>query len=544
VAGTSGAGGVGGPQERLRTYRAKRDFSVTGEPAGSTTAAPAPDGHRFVVQRHRARRLHYDLRLEVGGVLASWAVPRGPTLDPKARQLAVHVEDHPLEYFDFEGIIPKGEYGGGDVIVWDWGTWAPAKDEDPATAIARGDLHFDLRGQKLAGRFVLVRRDGDGPGKEQWLLLHKNDDDAVAGWDPEDHPRSVKTGLTNDEVASAPEALWRSDLPAGEASVALGDTAHPTWAGPTDDELSALDALGRNGTWAVQGRELKLTNLDKVLFPGRDGGPPVTKRDVVRYYAVVAPRMLPYLYDRPLNLHRFPDGVDRPGFWHKEVPSHAPDWLRQWRNTAAGPGETACYAVVDSVPALVWMANLGALELHAWTSRIPDVHRPTWALIDVDPGTASTFDDVLVLARLYRAALEHLGVTGMPKVTGQRGVQIWVPIAPVYTFDATRAWVEKVSRAVGRTVPELVSWEWHKDRRQGLARLDYTQNAVNKTLVAPFSTRPAPGAPVSVPIRWEELDDPGLRPDRWTLLTVGERLAAAGDPLAPLVGRHQQLPKL
>ncbi|HET7719227.1 MAG TPA: DNA polymerase ligase N-terminal domain-containing protein, partial [Acidimicrobiales bacterium] len=198
--------------ERLETYRAKRDFTVTAEPAG-TGAAPVGSS-RFVVQRHRARRLHYDLRLEMAGVLVSWAVPRGPTLDPKARQLAVHVEDHPVEYFDFEGVIPKGEYGGGDVIVWDWGTWSHAKPGDPLEAIEKGDLHFDLEGQKLAGRFVLVRRDRDSSGKEQWLLLHKNDDFAVPGWDPEDHPRSVKTGLTNDQVKSAPEALWRSDLPA------------------------------------------------------------------------------------------------------------------------------------------------------------------------------------------------------------------------------------------------------------------------------------------------------------------------------------------
>jgi bifunctional non-homologous end joining protein LigD len=537
-------GGSGGPQERLATYRAKRDFSVTAEPSGSATRAPAPAGNRFVVQRHRARRLHYDLRLEMAGVLVSWAVPRGPTLDPKARQLAVHVEDHPVEYFDFEGVIPKGEYGGGDVVVWDWGTWSPAKDDDPLRAIEKGDLHFDLHGEKLAGRFVLVRRDRDRSGKEQWLLLHKHDDDAVPGWDPEEHPRSVKSGLTNDEVAAAPAALWRSDLPAAEASVAVGDTARPTWHGPTDDELAAFDALGDAGTWTVGGRDLKLTNLGKVLFPGRDGEPPIAKREVVRYYAVIAPLMLPYLYDRPINTHRYPNGVDRPGFWHKEVPSHAPDWLRRWRNPDADAGETTCYAVVDSVAALAWMANFGALELHAWTSRIPGVHRPTWALIDVDPGTSSTFDDVLVLARLYRTALQHLGVVGMPKVTGQRGVQICVPITPEYTFTQTRAWVEAVSRAVGHTVPELISWEWQKDRRQGLARLDYTQNAINKTLVAPFSTRPAPGAPVSVPIRWDELDDPDLRPDRWTLRTVHARLATAGDPLAPLVGRHQTLPTL
>jgi bifunctional non-homologous end joining protein LigD len=254
--------------------------------------------------------------------------------------------------------------------------------------------------------------------------------------------------------------------------------------------------------------------------------------------------MLPYLYDRPINLNRFPGGADRPGFWHKEVPSHAPAWLRRWENEEAGEGETRWYSVVDSVPALAWMANFGALELHAWTSRLPDVHRPTWALIDVDPGTRSTFDDVLVLARLYRTALGHLQVRAMPKVTGKRGVQIWVPIRDGYTFGETRAWVEKVSRAIGHTVPELVSWEWHTSRRQGLARLDYTQNAINKTLVAPFSARPAPGAPVSVPIEWHELDDPDLRPDRWTVATVLERVQRAGDPLAPLIGVPQELPEL
>ncbi len=170
--------------------------------------------------------------------------------------------------------------------------------------------------------------------------------------------------------------------------------------------------------------------------------------------------------------------------------------------------------------------------------------RPTWALIDIDPGPSSTFADILLLARLYRTALEHLAVVARPKVTGKRGVQIWVPIAPRYTFAETRTWVETVSRAVGHTVPQLVSWEWHKDRREGLARLDYTQNAINKTLVTPFSPRPAPGAPVSVPVEWDELDDPGLTPDRWTIHSVGERLRTAGDPLAPLIARPQHLPTL
>src|SRR3954447_21270260 len=125
-------------EDRLRRYGDKRDFTVTPEPRGTSRSTAPKEGGRFVVQRHGARRLHYDLRLEMAGVLVSWAVPKGPTLDPKARQLAVHVEDHPVEYFDFEGVIPKGEYGGGDVVVWDWGTWSHAKPGDPLKAIEKG----------------------------------------------------------------------------------------------------------------------------------------------------------------------------------------------------------------------------------------------------------------------------------------------------------------------------------------------------------------------------------------------------------------------
>jgi bifunctional non-homologous end joining protein LigD len=534
VPSRTGSGG-----ERLREYRAKRDFGVTAEPEGGS---PAPGGRRFVVQRHRARRLHYDFRLEVDGVLASWAVPRGPSLDPAARQMAVHVEDHPLEYADFEGVIPRGQYGGGDVIVWDRGTWAPAHTDDPVAAIAAGELHLDLVGEKLAGRFALIRRNREGSGKEQWLLVHKNDEYARHGWNADDHPQSVLSGRTNDEVAAAPDALWQSGVPAAEAEIPLsGDR---TWEPPSGDELTALDAVRRNGKWTVAGRDVKLTNLDKVLFPGRDGEAPVIKRELVRHYTVIAPQLLPYLVGRPVNMQRFPDGVDRAGFWQQELPAGAPDWVTRWHDPDGGPDDADCRVIPDSVPVLAWLANLGAVELHPWTGRLPEARRPTWALIDIDPGTRTSFADVLVLARLYRTALDHLGVAGMPKVTGKRGVQIWVPVAPGYTFADTRNWVEKLSRAVGSTVPELVSWEWNKDRRGGRARLDYTQNIGNKTLVAPWSVRPSPGAPVSVPIRWEELDDPDLAPDRWTVRTVPDRVREAGDPLAPLIGRLQKLPPL
>jgi bifunctional non-homologous end joining protein LigD len=192
----------------LETYRRRRRFGQTPEPPGEPlrrrgkTGATATTG-RFVVQRHRARRLHYDVRLEIDGVLVSWAVPRGPTLDPGQRRLAVQVEDHPLEYFSFEGVIPRAQYGAGDVIVWDWGRWtADPSIGDAADALRHGELKIRLEGEKLRGNFVLIRTDRMKRGKDKWLLIKRRDEAAVEGWDAEDHPASVKTGRTNDDVAT------------------------------------------------------------------------------------------------------------------------------------------------------------------------------------------------------------------------------------------------------------------------------------------------------------------------------------------------------
>ena len=213
----------------LEEYRRKRDFGKTPEPA---PAEPPGTTGRFVVQRHRARRLHYDVRLEVDGTLASWAVPKGPSLDCKTRRMAIHVEDHPIEYFDFEGIIPAKQYGAGDVIVWDWGTWEPeAPTLDPKKAIDDGELKFRINGEKVKGRFTIVRtsrRPGAEPVRafekdegEQWLLIHKCDEHAEPGWDAEDYPKSVKTGRTNDEVKAQREAIWISESPAATAEIDL-----------------------------------------------------------------------------------------------------------------------------------------------------------------------------------------------------------------------------------------------------------------------------------------------------------------------------------
>ena len=547
---------------KLTPYQRKRDFRRTPEPSGDPAGKAGTGGPRFVVQRHRARRLHYDLRFEIDGVLVSWAVPRGPTLDPDVKRTAVHVEDHPIEYLDFEGVIPRGEYGAGDVIVWDRGTWEPHATDDPAAAVAAGELHVDVRGDKLRGRLILIRRgERDAAGSsEPWLLVHKHDEYAVPGWDPEEHPASVLSGRTNDEVKADPERMWRPDLPAASASVRLRpetpvpaatgpaatgpDISGPAVSGPGAGELAALDALGDGGTWEVFGRELRLTNLGKELFPGRPGEPAVIKRELIRYAAQIAPVVLPYLAGRPLNMHRFPGGAQAAGFWHKQLPDHAPHWLPRWHDPGAEPGKTTTYLVADEPAALVWAANFGALEWHAWTARADQPDRPSYALIDIDPGPVTTWDEVLVLARLHRTALEHLGVRGQPKLTGRRGIQIWIPVAPGPGFSETRAWVEQLSRAIGAVVPRLVSWKWDVHDRGGLARLDYTQNASNKTLVAPYSPRAAAGAPVSTPLEWDELDDPAPRPDAFTIRDIPARVARIGDPFRTVLPPGQVLPPI
>jgi bifunctional non-homologous end joining protein LigD len=192
----------------LKEYARKRDFEQTPEPEPAEAGPPAGAPH-FYVQRHDASRLHYDFRLEIDGTLKSWAIPKGPTLDPAPKRLAAMVEDHPLEYGEFEGNIPQGQYGGGSVMLWDRGTFELLGDVPALQQIARGDLKFRLSGEKLKGEFALVLMKGRGKGNE-WLLLKKRDAFAKLGWEVEEYAYSVKTGRTQEEIAK--------ELPAKKAA--------------------------------------------------------------------------------------------------------------------------------------------------------------------------------------------------------------------------------------------------------------------------------------------------------------------------------------
>ena len=221
----------------LAEYKRKRNFKKTPEPTG--VMKRSAEGRQFVVQKHAASRLHYDFRLELDGALKSWAVPKGPSLDPSVKALAVHVEDHPLDYADFEGIIPEGEYGGGTVMVWDRGTWEPEGDDDPAAAYNKGKLKFTLHGAKLKGSWALVRMSGRaGEDGKNWLLIKHDDKYAKLSKDfnlVEKKPKSVASKRTMEQIAAAADRVWASNGQAATASKrkAVAKRAQPRVAAST-----------------------------------------------------------------------------------------------------------------------------------------------------------------------------------------------------------------------------------------------------------------------------------------------------------------------
>jgi bifunctional non-homologous end joining protein LigD len=311
------------------------------------------------------------------------------------------------------------------------------------------------------------------------------------------------------------------------------------WNGPSPETQEAIERLYRcrpNDSWEFAGRTLKLTNLDKLFWP--DDG--LTKRDMIAFYARFADLLLPYLRDRPLSTQVFPDGINGKSFWRKDKPKHAPDWIVSW--VYEGEDASKDWIIPEQPAVIPWVANAGVIDLHPWHSRYDAPYQPDWAVFDLDPFEPATFQDVVDIAKLVKAALDHYGLRGHCKTSGQTGLQIYVPIRRGPTYDVVRHWVEDVARTIGRVEPDRITWEWSVSRRAGKLRIDYTQNILNKTLAAPYSLRPAPGAPVSMPIAWEELDDPALRPDGWTIHTAEARVRAVGDLFRGVLRQDQDLP--
>lgn len=806
----------------LDEYQAKRRFDRTPEPEGG--ASQGRGLLRFCVQKHAASHLHYDFRLEMDGVLKSWAVPKGPSLNPADKRLAMMVEDHPYDYREFEGIIPKGQYGGGTVMLWDEGVYTHAGTPDREEAerrllqeLHKGELKFVLAGQKLAGEFVLVRK---GEPENAWLLIKAGDQYASqTGITQSD--RSVKTGRSLEEIAAAGDQVWRgrprlelgnaperpepaaADLRPMLASLAPQPFSSPDWifevkwdgyrmmaySGPgarlisrssqdyserygevtralagwpvravVDGELVAVDADGRSHfqwlqhwpeyggqlvycvfdlMWA-QGRDLRelplerrrdllrqlvpadgpvrfsdqveaegeafyqaarhaglegvmakrrgsryregrrsrdwlklkilqmqeavicgyteprgsrrhlgalilgvreddrwryightgggidarerenligllsplerrespfaekvkpnapvhwvkprlvcqvkfngwtadghlrqpiyqglrydkrpleveperpvelpqlvtrkpqlatrnfsVTHPDKLFWP--DEG--ITKGELAAYYASIAPVILPYLEGRPESLHRHPGGITGPSFFQKNVDYEGPEYLQTVKVHSEGEDRDINYLVCNNPQALEYLVNLGCIELNPWHSRVGNLERPDYLLLDLD-AKAADFAQILEVAQAVREVLEELAIPGYPKTSGKTGLHVCIPLEAQYDYEQSKQFAELLMRLVLQRTGGIASIERSPAKRKGKVYLDYLQNRRGQTMAAPYCVRPVPGAPVSAPLRWEEVNN-RLDPHAFTIKTMARRLDEAGDLWRPVLG--------
>ncbi|MCK9295482.1 MAG: DNA ligase D [Desulfobulbaceae bacterium] len=834
----------------LKDYREKRDFSRTREPRGQGDAGGA--GKLYVIHKHAATRLHYDLRLEMGGVLKSWAVPKGPSLDPAEKRLAVQVEDHPLEYGTFEGTIPKGEYGGGAVMLWDQGTWEP--EGDPEHDFPRGKLSFTLHGEKLRGSWGLAQmKDRDGSLTKNWLLIKHQDGEAVAESKyclVEEQPFSVATRRSLEEIAAgagsrpvlhpdpaqltnarkAPQpavikpqlATLVDEPPVGEAwlheikldgyrilarieagRITLLSRSGRDWTEKFPGVAAALGALpvsqamldgevvvlrpdgtsdfqalqdllqgggrgkvvyylfdlpycngfdltrtplaerkkllrsllarmspprenirfsdhiessgsevyrqacglaaegivskqaagiyeqkrsqrwlktkclqrqelvvggwtepagsrtgfgalllgyydhgelvyaGRVGTgftaatlrrlsqmvreieqadppfrhppagveaqgahWVrpelvaeVQFREwtrenvlrqasfkglrldkspreivreapagglvtakppgqpaapgrkdpaaesviagVRVSHPDKVLFPEQG----VTKRALAQFYATIADFILPHVRHRPLTLLRCPQGRQGGCFYQKHLKESLPEALRAIP-VMEKDGTTGEYLVIDDIQGLISLVQLGVLEIHPWGSSETDLEKPDILTFDLDPGPGLGWPEVIEGARLLRRRLEELGLQSFVKTSGGKGLHLVVPIQRRTGWREAKAFAGEVARDLARRRPDRFTAEMQKAKRQGRIFIDYLRNDRGATTVAAYSTRAGAGAPVSTPIRWEELSR-AMTPDRFRIDNLPKRLAALKkDPWQGFFAIRQGLPAL
>ncbi len=450
----------------LKKYNAKRNFKKTKEPIGKERK-PIKQ-LRFVIQHHLARRDHYDLRLEWLGTLKSWAVPKGPSYSPKDKRLAVQVEDHPLSYRNFEGTIPKGEYGGGTVMVWDEGYWEPiTKNPD----FQKGEIKFILKGKRLKGSWTLV------PFKEDNYLLIKEKDEYVDYTNISKYTTSIKTGRTMDEIANNEKKKNK-------------------------DEIDIVDGI-------------TITHPNKLIFTN----PTVTKLDIAKYYEQVAPRMLPFLKNRLISTIRLPQGVDGDKFFKKHLEKHPGIKKKKFINDSKQKED---YYYITNVDGLINEVQMNSYEYHIWGSNVKNIEKPDMMVFDLDPDEKMPLAKVREGVRDLKKVLDELKLTSFLKTSGGKGYHIVVPINSIANWEDFRTVAQNIAKLLEQRYPKKYVSNMRKEKRKNKIFIDWVRNTRSATSVAPYSVRLRKKAYVSMPIAWNELDN--IKPNGITIEDAIKRL--------------------
>ncbi|RYY67104.1 MAG: DNA ligase D [Chitinophagaceae bacterium] len=329
---------------------------------------------------------------------------------------------------------------------------------------------------------------------------------------------------------AAPRA--RKSAPAKKAAA---KSAKKSADGPAR-QLAAAEGTGVELT--LNKRTLTLSSLDKPYWP-KEG---LVKRDLVNYYLRMAPWILPYLKGRPESLHRHPNGISGPNFFQKDMKGKIPEWIPTHTDFSESTGKDVRYLVCNDEATLVYMANLGCIELHPWHSRADRWEYPDWCLIDLDPEGVG-FDKVIETAQVVRQVCDSIGAACYPKTSGSTGIHIFIPLGAKYRFEQSRQLAELIVTLVHRELPDLTSLERSPSKRPNRIYLDFLQNTETQTAAAPYSLRPKPGAPVSTPLHWEEVKA-GLAPQTWHMNNVFERVQEMGDLFKPVLGKGIDLAKV
>ncbi len=282
-------------------------------------------------------------------------------------------------------------------------------------------------------------------------------------------------------------------------------------------------------------RPIRLSNVDKVFFP-EDG---YTKGDLIQYYASVAPVLLPHLEGRPISMSRYPDGIGGSSFYEKRAPGHQPDWMQTVPVVSDSQGGAVDFLLADSSEALMWFANMACIEVHPFHSRAEDPDMPTYAVFDFDPAEGSTWGQVVVAAQLLKVALGQLGLEGYPKLSGSKGLHVYVPLEPIHDYARVRRFVGEVGEYLAAANPEDITMDWDKPKRRGKVFVDHNRNASGQTVASVYSVRPLPGAPVSAPLTWEEVGT--FSNGDVTIANLWDRLQRFGDLFAPVIEGGQNL---